>query len=471
MEVKEDYKTFSRIEKKIPKMKWNADAVKIYQSRIGEADEIQLVIQDMYEETKVYDLLQMGIWSEIESDLTDTFQDEIDVSLYIQKNFSKCILNVYDREAFSDYLMGQKIPDFFRDLWKTIEKYGKAAFYMPGESANFCMETESIIFAGDINRIKQKSDIILSERRNKTDKVREVSYVREDTTYMFWPEDFEIKGCKEKNELTDFFEHMELVLCIAYLCNYTEIREYSVKYEMRGYRVCEGEYCICDGADVSKVTEILSRIINWIFAEDSNIFDKDGIARNILSLHIKNSWMEVGYDAYTSIISGYKIYLKSSIDNYLHIKNEVVEKITNICERIMESADNYTGRIKNNLLALASFLITTLIVNTISSGKIENIFTRDIRYLTYAFLGISAGYIFVCRLEMDIQKKRIREIYEDSKMLYRDVLCEEDIRNIYGNDEIYKKGMERAISIVKKYQVFWICAACIIGIVVTVLGV
>lgn len=77
----------------------------------------------------------------------------------------------------------------------------------------------------------------------------------------------------------------------------------------------------------------------------------------------------------------------------MHIKNEVVEKITNICERIMESADNYTGRIKNNLLALASFLITTLIVNTISSGKIENIFTRDIRYLTYAFLGISAGYI------------------------------------------------------------------------------
>lgn len=471
MEVKEDYKTFSRIERKIPKTKWNADAVKIYQSMIGESDEIYLVIQDIYEETKVYDLSQIGIWSEIEADLTETFQDEIDVSFYIQKNFSKGILNVYDREAFSDYLMGQKMPDFFRDLWKIIEIYGKAGFYMPGESADFCMETESVIFAGDLKRIEQKQDIILKERRKKTDKVREVSYVREDTTYMFWPGDFEVKECKEKNALTDFFEHMELVLCIAYLCNYTEIKEYSVTYEMRGYRVCDGEYCICDGADVSKIAEILSRIINWIFAEDSNIVDKDGIARNILSLHIKKSWLEVEYDAYTSVISGYKIYLKSSIDNYLHIKNEVVEKITNICERIMESADNYTGRIKNNLLALASFLVTTLIVNTISSGKIENIFTKDIRFLTYAFLVISAGYIMVCRLEMHIEKERIREIYEDSKKLYLDVLCEEDIRNIYGNDEIYERGMERAFSVVKKYQIFWICAACIIGIVVTVLGV
>jgi hypothetical protein len=53
-----------------------------------------------------------------------------------------------------------------------------------------------------------------------------------------------------------------------------------------------------------------------------------------------------------------------------------------------------------HLLALASFFITTLVVNTISTEKIENIFTKDITILSYVFMAVSFGYLLLCNWEM-----------------------------------------------------------------------
>ena len=213
---------------------------------------------------------------------------------------------------------------------------------------------------------------------------------------------------------------------------------------MRGYKLVDGEYCIRDAKDVSQTSGVLYKIVQWVYVDDFNVIDKCNIVRNILSLYIRKSWLEIGQEAYTAIISGYKVYLKSSVDNYLQIKNEVVDKITDISEKIVLVAESISTRVRNNLLALASFFITTLVVNTISTEKIENIFTKDITVLSYVFMIISFGYLLLCNWEMKKQKEKIQKIYESSKQLYQDVLCEEDIRNIYCGDTIYNEGIKLA---------------------------
>ena len=44
--------------------------------------------------------------------------------------------------------------------------------------------------------------------------------------------------------------------------------------------------------------------------------------------------------------------------------------------------------------------MTTLVVNTISTEKIENIFTKDITILSYVFMAVSFGYLLLCNWEM-----------------------------------------------------------------------
>lgn len=271
------------------------------------------------------------------------------------------------------------------------------------------------------------------------------------------------------NEFTSVLNHLQLVLCIACLSNYTEIKEYSVRYDMRGYKLVDGEYCIRDAKDVSQTSGVLYKIVQWVYVDDFNVIDKCNIVRNILSLYIRKSWLEIGQEAYTAIISGYKVYLKSSVDNYLQIKNEVVDKITDISEKIVLVAESISTRVRNNLLALASFFITTLVVNTISTEKIENIFTKDITVLSYVFMIISFGYLLLCNWEMKKQKEKIQKIYESSKQLYQDVLCEEDIRNIYCGDTIYNEGIKLADDMMKKYNIFWIVSMGVVGIGIWIL--
>ena len=56
--------------------------------------------------------------------------------------------------------------------------------------------------------------------------------------------------------------HLQLVLCIACLSNYTEIKEYSVRYDMRGYKLVDGEYWIRDAKDVSQTSGYCIRLFN-----------------------------------------------------------------------------------------------------------------------------------------------------------------------------------------------------------------
>lgn len=66
-------------------------------------------------------------------------------------------------------------------------------------------------------------------------------------------------------------------------------------------------------------------------------------------------------------------------------------------------------------------------------------------------------------------KEKIQKIYESSKQLYQDVLCEEDIRNIYCGDTIYNEGIKLADDMMKKYNIFWIVSMGVVGIGIWIL--
>lgn len=469
MEIKENFETFLWIERGICKSDICENDINQYVKVLGSDDKAQLTIMDEYDEcVEVFSLSDGFNWYLVSECLDEIDSETAGFELHIQKSSTSEIMTVYSWKAFFEYIENLKLFELLNWIWKLIERCGKMVLYVPlGEE--LYVETKSMIVSSKMEDVDYKEKISAQERDKIVKKVRENVYVKDDRLISLIPEDFEMIESRENNEFTSLLNHMQLVLCIACLSNYTEIKEYSVRYDMRGYKLVDGEYCIRDAKDVSQTSGVLYKIVQWVYVDDFNVIDKCNIVRNILSLYIRKSWLEIGQEAYTAIISGYKVYLKSSVDNYLQIKNEVVDKITDISEKIVLVAESISTRVRNNLLALASFFITTLVVNTISTEKIENIFTKDITVLSYVFMIISFGYLLLCNWEMKKQKEKIQKIYESSKRLYQDVLCEEDIRNIYCGDTIYNEGTKLADDTMKKYNIFWIVSMCIVGIGIWIL--
>lgn len=469
MEIKENFVTFLWIERGICKSDICENDIKRYVKVLGSDDKAQLTIMDEYDEcVEVFSLSDGFNWYLVSECLDEIDSETAGFELHIQKSSTSEIMTVYSWKAFFEYIENLNLFELLNWIWKLIERCGKMVLYVPlGEE--LYVETKSMIVSSKMEDVDYKEKISAQERDKIVKKVRENVYVKDDRLISLIPEDFEIIESRGNNEFTSVLNHLQLVLCIACLSNYTEIKEYSVRYDMRGYKLVDGEYCIRDAKDVSQTSGVLYKIVQWVYVDDFNVIDKCNIVRNILSLYIRKSWLEIGQEAYTAIISGYKVYLKSSVDNYLQIKNEVVDKITDISEKIVLVAESISTRVRNNLLALASFFITTLVVNTISTEKIENIFTKDITVLSYVFMIISFGYLLLCNWEMKKQKEKIQKIYESSKQLYQDVLCEEDIRNIYCGDTIYNEGIKLADGMMKKYNIFWIVSMGVVGIGIWIL--
>ena len=469
MEIKENFVTFLWIERGICKSDICENDIKRYVKVLGSDDKAQLTIMDEYDEcVEVFSLSDGFNWYLVSECLDEIDSETAGFELHIQKSSTSEIMTVYSWKAFFEYIENLNLFELLNWIWKLIERCGKMVLYVPLGEVLY-VETKSMIVSSKMEDVDYKEKISAQERDKIVKKVRENVYVKDDRLISLIPEDFEIIESRGNNEFTSVLNHLQLVLCIACLSNYTEIKEYSVRYDMRGYKLVDGEYCIRDAKDVSQTSGVLYKIVQWVYVDDFNVIDKCKIVRNILSLYIRKSWLEIGQEAYTAIISGYKVYLKSSVDNYLQIKNEVVDKITDISEKIVLVAESISTRVRNNLLALASFFITTLVVNTISTEKIENIFTKDITVLSYVFMIISFGYLLLCNWEMKKQKEKIQKIYESSKQLYQDVLCEEDIRNIYCGDTIYNDGINFADDMMKKYNIFWIVSMGVVGIGIWIL--
>ena len=378
MEIKENFVTFLWIERGICKSDICENDIKRYVKVLGSDDKAQLTIMDEYDEcVEVFSLSDGFNWYLVSECLDEIDSETAGFELHIQKSSTSEIMTVYSWKAFFEYIENLNLFELLNWIWKLIERCGKMVLYVPlGEE--LYVETKSMIVSSKMEDVDYKEKISAQERDKIVKKVRENVYVKDDRLISLIPEDFEIIESRGNNEFTSVLNHLQLVLCIACLSNYTEIKEYSVRYDMRGYKLVDGEYCIRDAKDVSQTSGVLYKIVQWVYVDDFNVIDKCNIVRNILSLYIRKSWLEIGQEAYTAIISGYKVYLKSSVDNYLQIKNEVVDKITDISEKIVLVAESISTRVRNNLLALASFFITTLVVNTISTEKIENIFTKDI---------------------------------------------------------------------------------------------
>ena len=212
------------------------------------------------------------------------------------------------------------------------------------------------------------------------------------------------------------------------------------------------------------------KIYNWIY-EGGNTTDKAIIARNIISLHCKySSILNLDGKTFSSIQSNFNLYQKNNVDRYLSLKNEVGKSVTEIIEKTSELTFDIPNGMKNNILAVFSFLFTVILANIVSDAPLDNIFTRDITVIFEVIIFFSVLFLFFSVYETNYKIEQMQLGFEKLKKNYADVFDEEELRDLLEEDS-FKKDVIRKVKRQRNWSiVVWVVLLIVLFVVVEMIS-
>lgn len=289
-------------------------------------------------------------------------------------------------------------------------------------------------------------------RTQRIDKCKEVSYFYNFDTYEVLPDDFKLLVNYENNPLTELFQKLTFLLSIGFIATSASINGSLLKGMINGQRTMEYQ---CEINQLPNNNNLYN-IYNWIYTE-GNAIDKAIIARNVISLHCKYIPVtEIDEKVMASIQSNYNLYLKENVKEYLDLKNKVAEFISETISKTGEYATGLLDKFKANIIAIFGFMFSVILANIVSDQPLDNIFTKDITILAECVIVGSFVYLVICYLQSCYEIQKVYDSYNQLKQNYNEILTEDDLHEIFGNDEILIT-MKKTISKSKKiYLGIWI---------------
>ena len=412
---------------------------------VSQRDKIKITLQD--ETERIYDLLvadEDGYKSFIKETLAD---ETIDVRVRIDKQVVGNHFSIYSFDEFAKDILSLSVEDVmsaFSNLLKQSSNYLVFDVYSP--VTMFATKTMFFVPSGngmvntEFNRARRMEDC------------KEVSYFYNFDVYEVLPDDFKITIDYENNPLTELFQKIMVLLSISFIATSSTISGSQLKGIINGQRTME--YC----CDIDQLTgnKILYSIYNWIYTDGSPI-DKAIIVRNVISLHCKYvSITEIDEKVMASIQSNYNLYLKENVKEYLELKNKVAEFISGTVSKTGEYATGLLDKFKSNIIAIFGFIFTVILANIVSDQPLDNLFTKDITIIIECVLVGSFVYLIICYYQSRYEIKKVYDSYEQLKLNYKEILTEDDLLEIFGDDEMLKE-MKKTISKSKKiYLGMWI---------------
>lgn len=422
---------------------------------VPERDKIKITLQDENERIIHFPGVDDENYNKF---ISDTLEDqEISVRLRIDKNVSNNHFSIYSFDDFAEDILSLSIENVmiaFSNLLQQSSSYLIFDVYcdvpMFATKTMFFATPENRRISSDFNRIQRIEDC------------KEVSYFYNFDTYEVLPDDFKITIDYENNPLSELFQKIMALLAISFIATSAAINGSQLKGVINGQRTME--YC-CEINTLS-ANKVLYGIYNWIYTGGSPI-DKAIIARNVISLHCKYiSITEIDDKVMASIQSNYNLYLKDNVKEYLELKNKVAEFINDIVSKTGEYATGLLDKFKSNLIAIFGFIFTVILANIVSTQPLDNLFTREITVLMECVLVGSFVYLLICYFQSRYEINKVYVSYEQLKNNYKDILTDDDIQEIFKNDEVLNKMKETINKSEKIYLGIWVASLIIVLVII-----
>lgn len=412
---------------------------------VSHRDRIKIILED--EAERIFDFSSANEES-YKAYIKDTLVDEIvDVRIKIDKEVRDDHFSVYAFNEFVNDILSLSIEEVmfsFSDLLKQVSEILIFDIY---DSVRM-FATKSMFFVPFGNRVTNPE----FNRSQRIDKCKEVSYFYNFDTYEVLPDDFKLMIDYENNPLTELFQKLTFLLSISFIATSSSISGSHLKGIINGQRTMEYQ---CEINQLPNNKNLYS-IYNWIYT-DGNAVDKAIIARNVISLHCKYVPVtEIDDKVMASIQSNYNLYLKENVKEYLDLKNKVAEFISETISKTGEYATGLLDKFKTNVIAIFGFMFSVILADIVSDQPLDNIFTRDITTLVECVILGSFVYLVICYLQSCYEIKKVYDSYNQLKQNYKEILTEDDLHEVFGNDEVLNT-MKKTISKTKKiYMGMWI---------------
>lgn len=374
-------------------------------------------------------------------------------------------LNIFDIESFSNFIKEESLEKILKaydkyfinkflvvNLFDKHEVVSNQFFYIRSVYPNFG--------ENEIQDCKSTNDreSLLQEKIECRDKVSH--FVNADQ-YGFIPECFNFN---KKFFLSDHFSYLRSIFNLIFLSDYSNINENRLNFKIKGYKTLN---CELNTKLPNEVENELCAIYDWVYS-DGPFVDKIGIARNVVSIHIKDeniSTLEVG--TCHSAQSGYDLYLKDNVKQYIEVKNKIADVLYTQSEKASGIVKDMFTMFKTSMWTFLSFFLMSFLVKVIekktelkSLYQILN-FNLATSVIGFSLVIISIFYLFFARKEVSDEMKRLDNKYMEIENRYKDLLNEKDLEKILKQSNVDgRSAQEIEIAYINEkkslYTKYWI---------------
>lgn len=372
--------------------------------------------------------------------------ETVEVTLQITKDLQIGVISVYLYEEFLKFLKGLTLQVVYQEFYTYFQK---AHFLILELQANGPeAKTQTIWF---VNKGYTGTPSIL-DRQSILDKGKSACNFNLSTRSSLVAEDFWLT---ENNDvgLAELFDPMATFLAVAFLYDISTVQANNLDFRLNGYKSMNG-HIDTSIKDPNPLNPYFS-IYQWVYGS-GNFIDKIGLARNIISLHLENTGaIGLKGDAFLSIQSSYKVYEKQNIKQYIEIRNKISDQLLSFHDRANKIIENFAAGFQKSAFALITFYISAIILKVLNKNKLVDVFTIDTAILSTSFIACSVIYYFVQKWEVNAQRIRFENNYQDVKARYTDLLDAQDIDRIMNNDHEFNSDLTFIKTKGKIYSIMW----------------
>lgn len=382
------------------------------------------------------------------SKLTDGLSpdDDISVSVRIDKNILGNKFSIYDFDSFSNDLVKRETVEVMKWFSACLNGIDFLRFEVFDYDISFSTRTLAFesnnyaIFTPKVNRLQRLRSC------------KENSCFYNMNNYELIPDDFILEGILRAGEsLKSLFGKLATILSLIYVVSYSSIDDNSLNLQINGQRTTNQTKPLNSIEENDKWISIY----NWIFT-DGNPTDKMLITHNVMSLYCKyQSFFNPNETMFEAIKTNYNLYLRTNVSQYLNMKRDIGEFIQNIVTQVGDYVLSILGKFKANLIAIFVFLFTVVLTNIGKKQNWGDIFTRHTIYIIELFVMGSIVYMVICIVETIYQLDKVQNGYEELKKNYEDVLSDLEIKEAFQEDKLFdgaKKSTKRGLIV---WSVVW----------------
>ena len=353
-------------------------------------------------------------------------KSEISVNISIDKHVVNHHLSVYDIDVFTRTLLDKNLLAFICTINNVFSDFLYFDIY---DDTYNSWHTESIAF------VRHDYDFTFREGKEYNRDIRHatqknICYIDGLDNITLIPEDFYFS--EPQTELQLVFMQVCCLLSQTFLFDSSQITVTQDIFKHLGLIAYPNKtYKVAHVKELRIISpSIYFNIYKWVYS-NGGLFDKIGIARNIISLNINENTLALNADTFSSILSNYQIYEKENSLQYIELRNKISDILLGLQEKIDKISDSYLDGMKKNIFTIISFIITTVVIRMIGKQDVITGFSKPILVLISALLIASFIYMWLCLYEISKKIKLFKRHYSQISSRYEKLLCKNELENVF----------------------------------------